>query len=95
MSETDWKSKFNDMLNVCQQELKRTTQIGSKMLSASQSNSKLCSSYEALGRLAAKSIENGDLVWKNEKAQELVGAISELENQISELEEDVQKIKKE
>jgi outer membrane murein-binding lipoprotein Lpp len=94
MSETDWKSRFNEMLNVCQQELKKTTQIGSKMLSAGQSNSKLCAHYEELGRLVQKSLDNGDLKWENEKAQELISHIQKLEKDIAELENDVQNIKK-
>lgn len=95
MSQADWKSKINDIINTCQQELKKTTQIGSKMLSASQSNSKLCESYEELGRLVCKSVDNGDLGWENERAQELMGIISTTEKELASLEEDVQNIKKE
>ena len=55
----DWKNKFNDLLNTCQTELKKTTQIGMKMLSASQSNAKLHETYEALGLWLKEAIENG------------------------------------
>ena len=48
--EKQWKNKVQDILHTCQEELKRTTEIGKKMLSASSTNSELHSAYEELGR---------------------------------------------
>jgi hypothetical protein len=58
-----WQSKFQEILQTCQDEVKRTTEIGKKMLSASKTNTSLHEAYEELGHLAASSIESGELKW--------------------------------
>lgn len=92
--EQDWKGRFNDLLQSCQSELKRTTQIGMKMLSASQSNVQLHEAYEELGRLAKEALAAKELNWENARASELCESIQKLELELEGLEEEVQNIKK-
>lgn len=80
--ENPWVDKFNEMVTVCQNEFKRTTEIGKKMLSASQSNSKLQEEYQKLGKLVAKAMKKGDLTWDNGKASELLDQIDQLKGQL-------------
>ncbi|MCT4640959.1 MAG: hypothetical protein N4A33_01590 [Bacteriovoracaceae bacterium] len=91
---TDWKNKFQGLMDVCQSELKRTADIGKKMLSASQSNSKMTESYEDLGRLLYKAIKNSDLSWENDKVTKLINSIDELKSELEQIENEVQEIKK-
>ena len=57
--QVDWKLKFNDLVSTCQSELKKTTKIGMKMLSASQSNAELHDTYQEIGRWAKQAVESG------------------------------------
>ena len=34
--QSPWKNRVQEMLNICQEELKKTTEIGKKMISASK-----------------------------------------------------------
>ena len=88
-----WKNRFNEIIQVCQDELKRTTEIGKKMLSASKTNSCLHESYEELGHLVAKAIENNEIDWDNPKANELLSKINECKKDLESIEEEVNKIK--
>ncbi len=90
-----WGNKFQELIQACQVELKKTTQIGMKMLSASQSNTILKESYEQLGMLALAAIENKELAWENEQVSELIKRIESVKAELSTLEKDVQDIKKE
>lgn len=90
-----WTNKFQELLQACQVELKKTTQIGMKMLSASQSNTLLHESYEALGKLVVKSIRSGDLKWENEKVKDIIEKIESIKSELSNLEDDVQSLKSE
>lgn len=90
----DWKAKFNDLVQSCQNELKRTTQIGMKMLSASQSNAQLHEKYEELGRLAMQALEKGEIEWKSVEVEELTEKIAKLRETLEGLEKDVADIKK-
>lgn len=92
-SESDWKNKFQDLVNSCQVELKKTTQIGLKMLSASQSNALLHESFEELGRIVYEQLKNDKLDLKSEGIKELIGKISKLEHELELCEDEVQKIK--
>lgn len=93
-NDQDWKTRFNDMVQSCQNELKRTTQIGMKMLSASQSNAQLHETYEQLGRLVKNAMATSDLSWDNPEAKELAQKIEKLEKELEGLEAEVQTIKK-
>lgn len=90
----DWKNKFSDLLNTCQSELKKTTQIGLKMVSASQSNAKLHDTYEALGQWLKEAVENGDITIQDEDVKNLLALANQLEEELKGYEQDVQDIKK-
>lgn len=89
-----WKDRFSEIVQVCQEELKRTTEIGKKMLSASKTNTALHESYEELGHLAFIALESGDLNWDSERAKELVNSIKSCECDLENIEKDVNEIKK-
>lgn len=90
---TNWKLRLQSLLNVAQSELKKTTVIGKKMLTASQSNSLLKESYEELGQLVREALNAGELKWEHPRVNELMEQIQEREEELKKLEEDVQKIK--
>ena len=90
----DWKSKFNDMFSTAQAELKKTTQIGMKMLSASQSNSQLHETYKKLGHWVVEQVDNKTLDIDNEEVLAWVEKVKVLEEQLKEYEQEVQDLKK-
>jgi phosphatidate phosphatase PAH1 len=90
---TDWKLKFNDLIQTAQSEIKKTTQIGIKMLSASQSNAKLHETYEDIGKWYVDKFNSGELKTEDEKIINLVGQVKELQEQLEGFEKDVQDIK--
>lgn len=89
-----WKDRFSEMVQVCQEELKRTTEIGKKMLSASKTNTTLHESYEELGHIAFKAIEEGKFDFENARVKELVNTIRSCEFDLEKIENDVNDIKK-
>ena len=94
MSKTsEWKTKVSEIFNTCQDELKRTTEIGKKMLSASKMNTVLNETYEELGRITVQAIKEGELDWDDPRITELMKKIESFEKDIEEIEGDVYKIK--
>src|SRR5690554_5600493 len=83
----DWKRRFNELVQSCQNELKRTTQIGMKMLNASQSNAQLREAYEQLGRLAKDFLKESPEQWNSAEAKELAEKIERLEGELEGLEQ--------
>lgn len=92
--QTDWKSKFNELLDTCQNELKKTTQIGKKMLSASQSNAELQDTYRALGVIFKQCLVDGTVKVDNPEIEELLATAAKLEADMEGFESDVQTLKK-
>jgi ubiquinone biosynthesis protein UbiJ len=90
---SDWMNKFQEVINSCQVELKKTTQIGMKMLSASQSNAQLHETFEALGHLTREAIRNGELKWESERVNQLLNKIDKLENELENFEFEVRSLK--
>jgi len=88
-----WKVRVQELLNVCHDEIKKTTEIGKKMLSASRTNTCLHDAYEELGQLTAEALESGELKWENAKAQELINTISSCEKDLELIDSEVSKIK--
>ena len=88
-----WQSRFQEILQTCQDEVKRTTEIGKKMLTASRTNTNLHEAYEELGHMAAKAIERGELDWANPKVAEILETIAECEKDLESIEDEVNKIK--
>lgn len=91
--QSDWMNKFQELINSCQVELKKTTQIGMKMLSASQSNAQLHETYESLGVLVRQAIQSGSLNWNEPKVTELLDKIDNLETELEQFESEVREIK--
>lgn len=89
----EWKSKVQELFQSAQDEFKRTTEIGRKMLSASKTNSNLHEAYEELGMLVAKEIKNGNLKWENARVKELLCQINDCEKDLETIESEVKKIK--
>lgn len=94
-SNSDWKLRLNDLVSTCQAELKKTTKIGMKMLSASQSNAKLHETYEEIGRWAKAAIESGEIKSEDKDVIELISRADTLESQLEDFENQVSDIKKE
>ena len=88
-----WQLKFQEMLQTCQDEVKRTTEIGKKMLSASRTNSNLHEAYEELGVLAARALKDGSLNWDNARVKEILNTINNCEHDLEVIEDEVNKIK--
>lgn len=95
---TDWKSKVQGVFKTCQSEIKKTTDIGKKMLAASKTNSQLHEAYEELGQLLAEEMDKKKIEFKDEKvegrASELVAQIKACHNDLEVIESEVQEIKK-
>ena len=92
--QTDWRAKFNDLLDTCQSELKKTTQIGKKMLSASQSTAELNDIYRNLGMKFKEAIEKGEVSSSDPEFEELVATGVKLESDLEGFESEVQSLKK-
>jgi len=92
-SNQPWKNKVQELFQICQEELKRTTEIGKKMLSASKTNTSLHESYEKLGLLAVEQLESGQLKWEDSRVSELIDKIKTCEKDLESFEGDVNKIK--
>lgn len=90
----DWKEKFTELVNTAQSELKKTTQIGLKMVSASQSNARLHDTYEALGQWLKQAVASGDIKIEDPDVKNLIEVAEKLEAQLHAYEEEVQNIKK-
>lgn len=88
-----WRSKFNEIVQVCTDELKKTTEIGKKMLNASKTNSCLHEAYEELGVLVAKAMEKKQIDWDNPRAKELLKTIKHCKSNLNDIENEVNKIK--
>ena len=89
----DWKKKFYDLMDTCQEELKKTAEVGKKMLVASKTNSDLKECYEKLGRLMANGIKNGEIKLESEEVLKIMDNIQRCESELEDMESEVQKIK--
>ena len=88
-----WKDKFNNLFNTCQGEIKKTTEIGKKMLSAGKENAQLTETYEKLGKLVYKALDSGSLKWENQEAADHCKEIKGLITKLEKIESDVKDIK--
>ncbi len=89
-----WKSKVQGLLGSCQDEFKKTTAIGKKMLSASKTNSSLAHYYQKLGKLTEQQLELGEFEWQNSKAEEILIKLKNLKLELNHYEDEVQSLKK-
>ena len=93
MNNQSWRNKVQELFQVCQDELKRTTEIGKKMLSASKTNSHLHDAYQELGELTAQSIKDGSLEWKHPQVKKLLKEIERDEKNLEAIEQEVSKVR--
>jgi hypothetical protein len=87
------KVKFNFWLLNLHKEVMKTTAIGKKMLTASRTNAHLKDTYEELGRLLEKGIENGELDWDSPKMRALLHTIKACRKDLEEIERKMNKLK--
>ncbi|MCY4643299.1 MAG: hypothetical protein OXB88_01640 [Bacteriovoracales bacterium] len=93
MDNDKWKEKFSDFINICQGELKKTTKIGQKMLSASKTNTELHKTFEDLGKYTRDQILQEKLSWNDDKVKNLLRKIETYERNLEEFEKEVKDIK--
>ena len=91
--QSPWRTKFQKLFQLCQDELKRTTEIGKKMLSASKTNSNLHNAYEELGVLVVKEMKKGALKLDHPKINLLVHQINSCEKDLETVEKEVSDIR--
>lgn len=89
----DWKIKFQEIYQLCSEELKKTTEIGKKMLSASRANSSLHEAYEELGVLAAQAIKENKISWDNPRVEQLMRVIDGCQSDLNSIEKEVNDIR--
>lgn len=90
---SQWEAKVQEIFQVCQDEIKKTVQIGKKMFSASKTNSDLHEAYEKLGHLTAQALESGELKWQDPHVKKLIDSIQSYEENLVDIENEVNKIK--
>lgn len=87
------KGKFNFWLWNLHKEIKKTTAIGKKMLTASRINTHMKDTYEELGKLLEKGVDNGDVDWDSPKMRALLHNIKACKKDLEEIERKMNSIK--
>ena len=91
--EPDWKVRAQELLHIASDELKKTAEIGKKMLFASQKTTELRDYYEMLGHKVVTELKAKKLDWDDPEVAEIMVQIEEMEKGLQEIEDDVRKIK--
>ncbi|MEC8623541.1 MAG: hypothetical protein VXY34_01880 [Bdellovibrionota bacterium] len=89
----NWSKKVMQVLQHAQEELKKTTEIGKKMISASKTSSELHEAYEELGKLVYKGLKGESLSLEDPRLGEFVEKIDDLQEELGDIESEVNKIK--
>ncbi len=89
----DWKDRFHDIFNICQEEVKKTTEIGKRMLSASKAKGQLNEAYSELGSLAFSALNKGELTSDDPRVAELMTKIKNYEADLENIEKEVNTIR--
>lgn len=92
-SKKNWKRRLDRWFFNLHQEIIKTSAIGKKMLTASRTSAHLRETYEELGKLVEKSIEDGELDWNSPKAKMLLTTIKACKFDLEEIEKQVNKIR--
>lgn len=87
------KGKFNFWLLNFHKEITKTAEIGKKMLTASRVNTHMKDTYEELGRLLEKGVDNGDVDWDSPKMRALLHSIKACKKDLEEIERKMNSIK--
>ncbi len=87
------KMRFNFWLLNFHKEVLKTTAIGKKMLTAGRTNAHLKETYEELGRLLERGVENGEVDWDSPKMRALLHTIKACKRDLEDIEVKMNKIK--
>lgn len=87
------KGRFNFWLLNFHKEVMKTTAIGKKMLTASRTNAHLKDTYEELGKLLERGVENGEVDWDSPKMRALIHTIKACKRDMEDIERKMNKIK--
>ena len=87
------RSKFNFWFFNFHKEVMKTSAIGKKMLTASRTSTHLKDSYEELGKLLEKGVENGEIDWDSPKMRALIHTIKACKRDLEDIEIKMNKIK--
>jgi hypothetical protein len=90
---TNWKTKLNFWLLNFHQEVKKTSTIGKKMLTASRTNAYLTETYIELGKLLERGVESGEVDWDSPKLRSLLHTVKACKKDLEDIEKQVNKIK--
>ena len=88
-----WKDRVQEIIHTCQEEFKKTTLIGKKMVNASKTNTDLNEAFKSLGQLVRKEMEAGRLSWDHPQTKRLMELISQKEEDLEVIEREVRRIK--
>lgn len=88
-----FKGKFNFWLLNFHKEIKKTTAIGKKMLSASRINTHMKDTYEELGRHLERGVDSGEVDWDSPKMRALLHTIKACKKDLEEIERNMNSIK--
>jgi len=85
--------KFNYWFHNIQNEIKKTSAIGRKMLTASRTNAHLKDNYEELGKLLEKGVDSGEVDWDSARLRALLHSVKACKKDLEEIERKMNKIK--
>ena len=88
------KERFHLWLLSFKSEVSKTTKIVAKMLSASQSNTRLQEVYKDLGVWFTEQVESGNINVQDKNITDLIRQVKDLQDQLAGYENEVQEIKK-
>ncbi|MBC7712175.1 MAG: hypothetical protein H7177_02485 [Rhizobacter sp.] len=87
------KGRFNFWLLNFHKEVMKTSAIGKKMLTASRTNAHLKDTYEELGKLLERGVENGEVDWDSPKMRALIHTIKACKRDLEDIERKMNRIK--
>lgn len=87
------KGKFNFWLLNIHKEVLKTSAIGKKMLTASRTNAHLKDTYEELGKLLERGVENGEVDWDSPKMRAMIHTIKACKRDLQDIEAKMNRIK--
>ena len=90
---TKLKTTFSYWFLNFHKEIMKTSALGKKLLTASRTNAHLKDTYEELGRLLEKGVENGEVDWDSPKMRALLHTIKACKKDLEDIEKKLNKIK--
>lgn len=90
---SNFKVKLNFWFLNFHKEFMKTSSLGKKMLTASRTNAHLKETYEELGKLLERGVENGEVDWDSPKMRALLHTIKACKKDLEEIERKMNKIK--